>query len=105
MTCLQAQSLNRAGIDAGAAINAAIGIHDGLAVRHADRTSGTLIDARLTPCAFRIIYFSRHSLSLSKTKTNSLSEKVRNHNAFSSRVNLKNWLSSDCFFNAATDVP
>ena len=58
--CLQTQCLNRASVNAGPAIDAGIRIHGGLAVHHTDGIARTLIHARLTSRAFRLIYFSRH---------------------------------------------
>ena len=65
----QAYRFDRAGVDADAAIDAAIRIHFRLAIDHTNRTARALAGASLTTRAFLPIDFRRHFVTLSKTTT------------------------------------
>ena len=63
---LHADRFNGALIDAHAAINALVGVDDGLAVLHINGFTGTRIYASTTTCACICIYYCRHWTILSK---------------------------------------
>jgi len=86
---LQAYCRHRAGIDADAAIDAAIGVHLCLATDHADRAARAFADAALAPGAFFLVDFGRHPQTLSKNDLKPLYQRRRNHNASSGDYNRK----------------
>ena len=62
---LHADGFDGAGIDARAAIDAAIGIDQSLAIDHADGIARTLVHTRFTTGTFALIHFGWPSESLS----------------------------------------